>query len=315
MLALGGSTERLCEGITRREWLRAGGLSALGLMLPELHAQLAPGGTGQSRGFVRPGARSCIVVFLFGNPAHNQDIWDLKPSAPSEIRGEFRPIASSVPGILLGEHVPRIARQAHRLALVRSVSHPDNTHTVAMHYMLTGVRHSRPSTNPQYQPDDFPTFGAVVQRLRSGRGALPAGISLNAPANQVSANNHIFPGFFAGFLGSAYDPLFVSQDPGRGDFQPLPVAEGEAGQRLLQRRPLLAEVDRQQQALAQLAGMRNLDAHYARAFDLVTSPAARRAPGLAAESEAIGCGSAMGRRHSVRACCSPGDSSRQAFRW
>src|SRR5947199_7820351 len=262
MLPPGGSTAALGDGFTRREWLRVGGLSSLGLMLPELLRHQTQAAARPARPTGR--AKSCIVVFLFGAPAH-QDVWDLKPAAPSDIRGEFRPIASSVVGMHLGEHVPRIARQAHQLALVRSVSHPDNTHTVAMHYMLTGVRHARPSTNPQNQPDDFPTFGAVLQKLRSGPGALPAGISLNAPANQVSANNHIFPGFFAGFLGGAYDPLFVPQDPSRGDFQPFPVAEGEAGQRLLQRRTLLAEVDHRQQALIQFAGVRSLDVHYRRA--------------------------------------------------
>src|SRR5439155_3477155 len=171
-------------------------------MLPDLLRQRAHASPGRVR------ARSCIVIFLFGAPAH-QDIWDLKPDAPAELRGEFRPVASSVPGILLGEHVPRVARQAHQLAVVRSVSHPDNTHTVAMHYMLTGHRHPQPETNPQNKPTDFPTFGAVVQYLRPARRPLPSGISLNAPANQVSAANHIFPGFFAGFLGSAHDPLFV----------------------------------------------------------------------------------------------------------
>ncbi len=285
MLSLGRSALRTCEGITRREWLRAGGLSALGMTLPDLLRRRAEGAPFRPGGsFGR--ARSCILVFLFGAPAH-QDIWDLKPSAPSDIRGEFRPAASSVPGIYLGEHVPRIAAQAHQLALVRSVSHPDNTHTVAMHYMLTGVRHARPNSNPQNQPGDFPAFGAVLQKLRSGPGALPAGISLNAPANQVSANNHIFPGFFAGFLGSTYDPLFVSQDPSRRDFQPFPIAEGEAGQRLLERRPLVTEIDRQQRALNGLAGVRSLDTHYARAFDLVTSPATRRAFDLSAESDRL----------------------------
>jgi hypothetical protein len=285
MLPLGTAGVRVCEGMTRREWLRAGGISALGLMLPDLlrsRAHAVPGRATASFGR----ARSCILVFLFGAPAH-QDIWDLKPSAPREIRGEFRPIASSVTGIHLGEHVPRIAQQAHRLALVRSVSHPDDTHTVAMHYMLTGVRHARPATNPQNQPDDFPTFGAVMRKLHLGHGALPAGISLNAPANQVSVNNHIFPGFFAGFLGSAYDPLFVAQDPSRSDFQPFPIAEGAAGQRLLVRRGLLEEVDRQQLALGRVAGVRNLDGHYARAFELVTSPAARRAFDIDAESERL----------------------------
>lgn len=278
MISISGSRQRLCEGITRREWLRVGALSTLGLALPDLLRARADGATAR--------ARSCIVVFLFGAPAH-QDIWDLKPNAPSEIRGEFRPIASSVPGIQLGEHVPLIARQAHRFAQIRSVTHPDNTHTVAMHYMLTGVRHARPATNPQNQPGDFPTFGAVMQKLRSGRATLPAGISLNAPANQVSANNHIFPGFFAGFLGSVYDPLFVAQDPSRRDFQPFPMLEGDQARRMLERRPLVAEVDRRQRAMQEHAAVRELDSHHVRAFDLVTSPAARRAFDLAAENPRV----------------------------
>ncbi|MBI2806537.1 MAG: DUF1501 domain-containing protein [Planctomycetes bacterium] len=282
MISLGGSRTRLCEGLTRREWLRVGGLSTLGLTLPDL----LRGRAQAALPVRRPTAKSCIVVFLFGAPAH-QDLWDMKPLAPSEYRGEFRPIASNVPGIFLGEHVPRIARVAHHLALIRSVAHLDNTHTVAMHYMLTGVRHPRPNTNPQNQPTDFPTFGAVMQKLRTPdrrRQVLPAGISLNAPANQVSANNHIFPGFFAGFLGSAHDPLFVPQDPSAADFRPFPTAEGDAGRRLRQRRPLVAEVDRRQEELLRHAAVRSLDAHYGRAFDLVTSPTARRAFDLSLES-------------------------------
>src|SRR5262249_55033916 len=213
----------------------------------------------------------CIVAFLFGAPAH-QDVWDLKPDAPSAVRGEFKPIASSVAGIQLGEHVPLTAGQAHRLAVVRSVSHPDNTHTVAMHYMLTGQRHPRPNTNPQNQPTDFPTFGAVVQYLRPGRGALPSGVSLNAPANQVSANNHIFPGFFAGFLGTAYGPLSIARDPSRPAFRPFPSADGPAATRLEECRSLLAEVDRQRRGLEGAAAVRSFDGYHERAFSLVTSP-------------------------------------------
>src|SRR5436853_3944236 len=163
--------------LSRRELMRVGGLAFSGLTLPDLLRGQTATPAQPSSSFGR--AKSCIVVFLFGAPAH-QDIWDLKPLAPRDIRGDFRPIASNVTGILLGEHVPRIAQQTHHLALVRSVSHPDNTHTVAMHYMLTGVRHARPSTNPQNQPSDFPTFGALLQKLRSGQGPLPAGISLTA---------------------------------------------------------------------------------------------------------------------------------------
>jgi uncharacterized protein (DUF1501 family) len=269
----------LCEGLTRRDWLRVGALAPFGLALPQLlqqRASAAAGGSGR--------ARSCIVVFLFGAPAH-QDIWDLKPSAPSQYRGEFRPIATNVPGIMVGEHVPLVARRADHLALVRSVSHADNTHTVAMHYMLTGQRHRQPNTNPRNQPSDFPTFGAVAQKLRPSHGALPAGISLNAPANQVSANNHIFPGFFAGFLGSAYDPLFIAGDPSKPDFAPFPSAAADTAARLRERRTLLNEVDRQRRLLHHVAQVRNLDAHFANAFELVTSSAARQAFDLSQESD------------------------------
>jgi hypothetical protein len=286
MIPLGCSNVELCEGWTRRECLRVGGIGFLGLTLADLlRAQAGRVSTSRQAGsFGR--AKACIVVFLFGAPAH-QDVWDLKPAAPADIRGEFQPIASRVPGILLGEHIPRIARQAHQLALVRSVSHPDNTHTVAMHYMLTGHRHARPNTNPQNQPSDFPTFGAVVQKLRPVSGRLPAGISLNSPANQVSANNHIFPGFFAGFLGSAYDPLFVPQDPSLPAFQPFPAMSGPQAENMCRRRGLLAQVEHYQRGLEQVAGVRNLDAFHARAFDLITSPRARRTFDLSGEDQRV----------------------------
>src|SRR5438067_8784290 len=115
MIVLPGDGTPVCDGMTRREWLRAGGLSTLSLMLPDLLRADSSKSNGR--------AKSCIVVFLFGAPAH-QDVWDLKPDAPKEVRGEFKPIASKVPGILVGEHIPHIARQTHHLSLIRSVSHP-----------------------------------------------------------------------------------------------------------------------------------------------------------------------------------------------
>ncbi|HVC93425.1 MAG TPA: DUF1501 domain-containing protein [Pirellulales bacterium] len=285
MLSICPSNVRLCDGITRREWLRVGGLSPLGLLLPELLASRpATAYAGPYRSsFGR--AKSCILCFLFGAPAH-QDLWDLKPEAPADVRGEFKPIASSVPGTFLGEHIPQTAQTAHRFAIVRSVEHPDNTHTVAMHYMLTGHRHSQPATNPQNQPTDFPTFGAVIEHLRPSRFPLPSAISLNAPANQVSANNHIFPGFFAGFLGNKYDPLFVSQDPSAADFQPLPRPNGSR-ERLDGLRGLLVEVDRQRRELESVATVREFKDDYRRAFSLVASDEARAAFDLSRETAAV----------------------------
>lgn len=280
MLAVGPADASLCEGISRREWLRVGGLAAAGLTLPELLARQAV--AAQPAGaFGR--ARSCIVAFLFGAPAH-QDLWDLKPDAPAEVRGEFRPIETSVPGIRISEHLPRVAKLAHRYAIVRSVSHPDDTHTVAMHAMLTGTRHAEPNTNPQNKPSDFPCFGAAMQYLRPGRGALPSGISLNAPANQVSANNHIFPGFFAGMLGRSYDPLFVEQDPSRPDFRPFQPPAGLSEVRLQRRDSLRASLDRAWAAAEPYVDAALLTRHQRRALELVTSAEARRAFDLSGEA-------------------------------
>ncbi len=280
MFAIRRGSVRSCEGPTRREWLRVGGLGVAGLTLPDLLRGRAAADPQRPHAGSFGRARSCILCFLFGAPAH-QDIWDLKPDARAEIRGEFRPIPTSLPGLSVGEHIPRIARGAHRLAVLRAVAHPDNTHTVAMHYMLTGRRHAQPNTNPRNQPTDFPCFGAAVQYLRPGRAGLPSGISLNAPANQVSANNHIFPGFFAGVLGSTYDPLFIAQDPSAPGFRPLPAAEGEAAARLRTRRTLLATVDARRRQLETAAG--TFRDEYQRAFTLVTSARARRAFDLARE--------------------------------
>src|SRR5215211_3484264 len=119
MFTITRGTVRSCEGLTRRQWLRVGGLGVAGLTLPDLlHGRAAAEGTRRpAASFGR--ARSCILCFLFGAPAH-QDIWDLKPDAPAEVRGEFKPIRTTVPGLVLGEHVPRVAAVAHRFALHRA---------------------------------------------------------------------------------------------------------------------------------------------------------------------------------------------------
>jgi hypothetical protein len=299
MFTVSGKPVRSCEGVSRREWLRVGGLGTVGLNLPLLAAGRAladEAGAGATlpRSFGR--AKSCIVLFLFGAPAH-QDLWDLKPHAPREVRGEFRPIPSSVPDLFVGEHLPELAQRAHHYALIRSVTHPDNTHTVAMHYMLSGVRHVRPTTNPRNAPDDFPCFGAIANYAAANHCAafdrsdspkkkdLPAAVSLNAPANQVSANNHIFPGFFAGFLGARYDPLFVSQNADVPDLHPLPVVEDS--NRLAVRRQLLTNTAPSPQQLIQSAAVQNLEQEYVRAFDVLMSPEVRRAFAIGDEPQTL----------------------------
>lgn len=276
MITIAGRASRNCEGLTRREWLRIGGLAGIGGLGIGVADQLAARALGtqgdRQANFGR--AKSCIVLFMFGAPAH-QDTWDMKPDASSEVRSEFQPIPTSVPGTQICEHMPRLAQ---RYALVRSVTHPDNTHTVPMRYMLTGMRHKRPTTNPQNASDDFPCFGAVMnydRRNRNTDGGLPAAMTLNGPANQISANDHIFPGFFAGFLGSRFNPMFISQHANQPEFRPLPLLDSTP--RLIQRKGLLDELTRGTDKLQRHVATSSFDNYHQQAFQLLTSAVARRA--------------------------------------
>ena len=282
MYSLGGRLSRVCDGTTRREWLRAGGLSSMGLMLPEL---LKADESSQGRGGTFGRAKSCIFCFMFGGPAH-QDIWDLKPNAAVDLRGPFNPISTSVPGTHFGEHIPRTAALADKFALIRSVTHPDSTHTVAMHYMQTGMRHRRPNTNPTNLADDFPCFGATMNLLEQQPGLLPAGISLNAPGNEIPSG-HIFPGFFAGFIGRQYDPMFVTDDPSRPGFNPLPVAGGISSQRVDRRASLLSRLDQLRTKLDHVQAVRDASNYQAKALSVLNSPRAVRAFDLDREKRTV----------------------------
>src|SRR5436305_10637073 len=151
--------------VCRREFLRAGSLGLLGLTLPQL-ARAQPAAPAR--------AKACILLFMWGGPAQ-QDTWDLKPDAPAEYRGEFRPISTNVPGIQICEHLPLLARRTDKLALVRSMTHADVNHLTATHYLLTGRAVPRPDAP---RSEDWPGYGAVLARLGRGAGALPPFVSM-----------------------------------------------------------------------------------------------------------------------------------------
>jgi len=194
----------------RRTFLQAGTLSALGFGLSDwlrlrTTAQAASG---------RPGnAKACILLFLTGGPAQ-QETFDPKPDAPDGIRGEFKPIATSVPGIQVCEHLPMLARQAHQYAILRSVWHGSDTHGVGVHYNLTGLPHTpRSGGEPQLDRRDPPSIGAVVRQLRGDHNGLPAAVQL--PRQVGDQNNSMWAGQHAGFLGPKYDPLFLFDETWR----------------------------------------------------------------------------------------------------
>src|SRR5258708_20497543 len=165
----------------RRDVLRAGGLSLLGLTLPELlaaraaqPASVANGATQSSFGR----AKACILLFMWGGPAQ-QDTWDLKPDAPAEVRGLFNPIATSVPDIRICEHFPLLAARTDKLAIIRSMTHNNVDHTVATHFLLTGM----PPLPGGSKYPAWPHLGPALSRLGRGTDPLPPFVSIrpNSP--------------------------------------------------------------------------------------------------------------------------------------
>jgi hypothetical protein len=208
MITMLGSKRRLCDGLTRRETLKAGALSLLGgaFNLPSLLA-IEEGRTSASR----PGkAKSVMLLYLLGG-APTQDMFDLKPSAPDKIRGEFKPISSNVPGMQVCELLPKLARWMHKTAIVRSVNHKAGCHNPLPSYS----GHEMPVNDNTSTKDTYsPSMGSVCEYLRDEKDDLPAYIYLPNYAGAGNAGGVVrYPGPYAGFLGKRYDPLFSEFNP------------------------------------------------------------------------------------------------------
>ena len=268
MFRITAENRRLCDGLSRREVLRVGGSGLLGLTLPGL----LKADTGRGR------AKSLIVFALEGGPA-GQDLWDMKPDAPENVRGEFRPIATTVPGLSFCEHLPMLAQQAHHLTLVRSVHHTIGDHNAGAYYALTGrdpVVNGRLITAPG--ADNFPPFGSVLAKVRPSGHPLPDFVHL---PDWMSNNGSFLPGQDAGFLGGSFEP-FVAGDPSQPDYRVpgLDLPRELPLDRVGRRRSLLDAVST---TLGDGRAVDRLDAHYRKAFELVASPEARRAFDLSSE--------------------------------
>jgi hypothetical protein len=275
-------------GRTRRDILRAGALSLFGLSLPRLLRErdraAAAETTQRPPTFGR--AKSCLLLFMWGGPAH-QDTWDLKPDAPAEIRGEFQPIATAIPGIEIGEHFPLLSRKTDKLAIIRSMTHGDVNHTTATHYLLTG-QPSPPLGNALR--GDWPALGSVLAKLGRGRGPLPPYVTMRPKLeNDVPRFVEQSHGQTAGWLGQNFDPLVIDADPNRRDYRvgdfALP-AEISAG-RLDNRKDLLAHIDGQRRAFERTTTMGLMNEYYSRAFELLHSASGGDAFDLSKEPETV----------------------------
>jgi hypothetical protein len=259
-----------CPGprLSRREMLQIGGASLFGLSLPGLlRAQALGSAVGQ-----HASADRLMVIFLNGGPSH-LDMWDMKPAAPVEIRGEFQPIATSVPGVQFSEHLPRLARHMHQCTLVRSVHHSvNNAHAAAVYVGLTG--HDRGEIGGGARPTDHPSLGSVAGMVRPvPSGVLPY-VSLPYITKE-GAGGPPQPGFTGGWLGRNRDPLFVLRDPSSPSFAMPELGLGaDMNRPRLDTRRSLSGVLR---SIGEGVSLADMDDFQARAFDLLTSSATQQA--------------------------------------
>jgi hypothetical protein len=287
MLRIHDDGTRLCDGYNRREWLGVGGLGALGLSLPGLlaarqsaHAEQQAGSFGK--------AKACIVLFLVGGPAQHET-WDPKPDAPAGIRGDLKPIASSVPGLQVGELMPRMAKLAHHCSILRAVSTNDNAHSTSGYWMLTGVPHvpMQVENTKLGAPNDWPCFGALVQKLRGNRGPLPSSITI--PEHIWNTGRIDWPGQNAGRIGRVNDPWLLTCDPNAPDFAVpgLGLTAEMPALRVDSRASLLSQVNRHLDEVDRAGVFARHNKLSQQAFDLLRTSKARQAFDLDREPASV----------------------------
>lgn len=273
-------------GINRRELLQVGYSGLLGFGLPGLlSSRKASAGASSRNGATSSKPKSVVLIFLTGAPSHH-DTFDMKPEAPQEVRGEFKPVATTVPGLHICEHLPQLAARAHQYALVRSLSHGDNNHLVATHHVLTGAKQPGAFFDKVASRDDYPCYASGCDYVRPRQDGIPSGVNL---PHFLASNPLTWPGQHAGFLGARHDPWQITRDPNKADFQvdSLRLPMGIDVARLENRRVLLDQFNRQQQQLENIAEARRMSDQQQLAFTMLTSSKIAQAFELDRETAAV----------------------------
>ena len=271
------TTHRGPRGIHRRQLLSCGGLAALGALTGDSAFAVKP--NGKTKGFGK--AKSVVLLFASGGQSQI-DMWDPKPKAASHIRGQFKPIGTSLPSVHFTEHMPQMAKLAERYTVIRSMSHEDLDHGSACYLALTGHYHAQKSANPKPRPSDFPTYGAVLQKIyRSNRFPYDA-VHVNGP---LFVPREAGPGQNGGFLGRKYEPLVV----GKVGEKPIAISgmgaqPGLPPVRLNRRLSLKQSLDRLESHLSRHKPANELTTQYQQALQMLGSRRCRQAFDMSEES-------------------------------
>lgn len=262
-----------CDGLTRRDFLHAGSLSALGLSLPLFQAMKARGDVPADKDV------NCILLFLVGGPSQ-LDTWDMKPDSPEEIRGPFKPISTNVPGVQISEIFPRLARTMDKVSLVRGVYHQATAvHDTGHQMMQTGRLFSGGIEHPH--------MGCVLSKLKGPRGDVPSHVLLPRPIGNTGGN--LPHGQSAGYLGKTFDPFVLNADPNAPDFKVPDLLPPDyiTAVREQRRKSLRGAIEGAANALESSADARLLDSNFQRAYSLMSSKSAREAFNLREESDEV----------------------------
>jgi hypothetical protein len=267
MLDLFRATSRDCQGVSRRELLRIGALSGLGLALPALLAtQKAAAARGRKVKDV-----NCILIWTLGGTSHH-DTFDPKPDAPASVRGEFGTVATAVPGVRFADVAPRLAHELRRYGLLRSLNPRNGSHATAENIMLSG--------HPFSTTLVYPTFGSVVSHQKGFKSRMPPFVQLGGYVDKR------FGGGTAGYLGIVHNPFEILADPNALKFAARDITPppGVNADRLNRRRGMLGVVDAlQREGDRQPEAFDALDKHYQAALNLITAPQTKRAFAVGAE--------------------------------
>jgi hypothetical protein len=264
---LGDRTQRYCDGLSRRSFLRVGTLGLTGLALPGLlqqrsSARAAGQGTRDT---------AVIMIWLDGGPTH-METYDPKPEAPAEFRGPLKPIATNVPGIQINELLPRHAQLMDRLSIIRSMHHTTGDHFAGAHWMLTGYHGSTAARlDPMY-----PSAGSIAAKLRGpNQPGLPAYVAV-----PVASSVGLVPGYnSAAYLGNAYNPFQTGGNPNAANFRinNLTLPNGVTVAQLEERRQLLDSFDRLRRDIDSSGTLQSMDKFQAEAYEMISGPRAREA--------------------------------------
>ena len=225
--------------LSRRLWMNVAGTSVLGLTVPQLFRLRER--TASASPVARNKKNSCIFVFLFGGPSQI-DLWDMKPEAPAEIRGEFSPVATNIPGIRICEHLPHLAQTMDKICLLRSMTHRMNVHGPACSQIFSGRDYFGPPTTDEALPEDWPSLSSMAMRHGRSANGLPASVVLPWYL-QFPGNSRKIAGQTGGRMGEQHNAMLLEADAGRFRLEGLAIQDDMPWERLSSRRDLLATIE------------------------------------------------------------------------